>query len=404
MAIRITVARNAKEIDDALWLRHEVFVIEDGKYGGKVLPGSRMVDRFDAFPNIFNIVTYDGDEPIATIRLIKESGCGLPADELFDFSNYRASVIDIRKEPKGEILDLTPSLPPVFGNAGMLAIRKPWRRRRDVIRAMFRMSAAICRSNGATHLLVVVNHETMAMYRRLGFKALSDKFWVDEIENYVVPLAASTETFLEWALGGLTDSPLMPFEDSFERQVLREGEVLFEEGDVGDDAYIVESGHIRISRKYEQGQELVLTHLIAGDLFGENALVDNHPRSATATATSDTELITLSRHAFLRDLHGNPERSQELFKIFSGRIRRMDELAIMLAFAPNDQRLEFALQVVRRRALADRKDPDVRVFRGGCEEFARIAAVETTEAEEYLRNLAQTGELEFTAKNIIFRR
>ena len=251
MAIRITVARNAKEIDDALWLRHEVFVIEDGKFGGKPLPGSRMMDRFDAFPNVFNIVTYEGEEPIATIRLVKESTCGLPVDDLFDFTGYRASVATIRKEPKGETLDLTPSQVPVFGNAGMLAIREPWRRRRDVIRAMFRMSAAICRTNGATHLLVVVNHDTAGMYRRLGFKALSEKFWVEEIENHVIPLAASTQTFLEWALGGLKETPLMPFEDSFERQVLREGEVLFDEGDVGDDAYIIESGHIRISRRYE---------------------------------------------------------------------------------------------------------------------------------------------------------
>ena len=403
MSIRITVARSAKEIDDALWLRHEVFVIEDGKYGGKPLPGSRMTDRFDAFPNVFNIVSYEGDEPIATIRLIKESTCGLPVDHLFDFSNYRASVGDSQKEPKSETLDLTPSPVPVFGNAGMLAIRKQWRRRRDVLRTMLRMSAAICRSNGATHLLVVVNHETATMYRRLGFKALSNKFWVEEIENHVIALATSTETFLEWALGGLTDTPLMPFEDSFERQVLREGEVLFEEGDVGDNAYIIESGHIRISRRYDDGQDLILTHLVAGDLFGEIALVDNHPRSATATATADTELITLSRDAFLRDLKNNPQRSQELFKIFSGRIRRMDELAIMLAFAPNDQRLEFALQVVRRRAVVDRKDPDVRVFRGGSEEFARIAAVETREAEDYLNRLAQADELEFTAKNILFR-
>jgi len=403
MPIRITIARSAKEIDDALWLRHEVFVIEDGKFGGKSLPSKRLTDRFDAFPNVYNVIAYEGDEPIATIRLVKESTCGLPVDHLFDFSSYRASVADTRKEPKGERLNLTPSAVPVFGNAGMLAIREPWRRRRDVIRAMFRMSAAICRSNGATHLLVVVNHETAGMYRRLGFKALSDKIWNDEIENHIIPLAASTETFLEWALGGLRDTPLMPFEDSFERQVLREGEVLFEEGDVGDEAYIVESGHMRISRRYDKGQDLVLTSLVAGDLFGELALVDNQARSATATATSDTELITLSRHSFLRDLQDNPHRSQELFKIFAERIRRVDDLAIMMAFAPNDQRLDFALEAVRRRSMVDRKDPTLRVFRGGSEEFARIAAVATREAEEYLSHRAEAGELEFTAKNILFR-
>ncbi|MFT5417984.1 MAG: CRP/FNR family cyclic AMP-dependent transcriptional regulator [Gammaproteobacteria bacterium] len=264
------------------------------------------------------------------------------------------------------------------------------------------MSAAICRSSGASHLLLVVNQETAGMYRRLGFKVLAEKFWVEEIGNDVVPLAASTDTFLEWALGSLSDTPLSPFEDSFERQVLREGEVVFDEGDVGDQAYIVESGHIRISRRYDDGQDLVLASLVSGDLFGELALVDNKPRSATATATSDTELVTLSRDAFLRDLKENPHRSQELFKIFADRIRLVDDLAMMMAFAPNDQRLDFAIQAMRRRAIKDRKDPTRRIFRGGCEEFARIAAVEPGDAASYLNKLVESGEIEFTAKTIIF--
>lgn len=404
MAIRIKFARSAKEIDDALWLRHEVFVIEDGKYGGEALPGNRMVDRFDAFPHVYNIIAYDNDEPIATIRLIKESTSGLPVDMLFDFTNYRASVAASEKDPKGESKEFAPTQNPVFGSAGMLAIRENWRRRRDVIRAMFRMSAAICRSNGATHLLVVVNHDTAGMYRRLGFQVLSERFWVDSIENYVVPLATSTEVFLEWALGGVVNSPLMPFEDSFERHVLRAGEVVFSEGDVGHDAYVIESGHIKISRISSSGRELTLTQLTSGDLFGELALVDNDPRSATATATSDVELITLNRNAFLRDLKNNPERSQQLFKIFAGRLRNMDELAVALAFSPDKQRLDFALEIARRRASHDKTNPEQKIFRGGSEEFACIAAVEDSMAKEYLEDLSREGELELTAKNIVFFR
>jgi len=52
MPIRIKLARSPKEIDDALWLRHEVFVVEDGKFGGKPVPGHRLVDHFDAFPSV----------------------------------------------------------------------------------------------------------------------------------------------------------------------------------------------------------------------------------------------------------------------------------------------------------------------------------------------------------------
>ena len=78
MAIRLKVAKTPEEIDDALWVRHEVFIVEDGKFGGKPAPDARMMDRFDALPDVYNIIAYDGDEPIATIRLTKENEIGLP--------------------------------------------------------------------------------------------------------------------------------------------------------------------------------------------------------------------------------------------------------------------------------------------------------------------------------------
>ena len=44
MAIRLKVAKTPEEIDDALWVRHEVFIVEDGKFGGKPMAGKRMMD------------------------------------------------------------------------------------------------------------------------------------------------------------------------------------------------------------------------------------------------------------------------------------------------------------------------------------------------------------------------
>ena len=52
MSINLKVAQSPKELDQVLWIRHEVYVIEDGKYGGKPLPGERMVDRYDVIPDV----------------------------------------------------------------------------------------------------------------------------------------------------------------------------------------------------------------------------------------------------------------------------------------------------------------------------------------------------------------
>lgn len=402
MAIHIKVAKTASEIDDALRLRHDVYVLEDGKFGGEPLPDRRMLDRYDAFPFVYNIVAYEDSEPIATLRLIRDSGQGTPADHLYDFSEYRNA--PERELEARSVTDTAGAKPakPMFGSAGMLAIRMGWRRRRDVLRALFRMAAAVCRANGATHLIVAVNHETASMYRRFSFVQLADKYWHEEIGTYLIPLASTVEGFHQWAFGDLPTTPLDQFKDSFERIVVRAGETIFFEGDTGNSAYIVDTGNVRVSRRGPAGGELTLTHLGHGDLFGELALVDNEPRSATVSAITDSELMTLDRDTFQRELSFHPERSQDLLKIFAGRIRRMDELALVLAFAPAGERLEFALEVARRRADEDRRRAGEFVFKGGVAELALLAAVDETMTINFLKMKAEKGKLEFSHKQIRF--
>lgn len=400
MPIHIKLAKTAKEIDDALWLRHEVFVIEDGKFGGEPLHGNRLVDRFDAFPNAYHVVAYEGAEPIAAMRLLKDSDVGMPCDELYDFSDCRARAragkIPVSRRKKA------PATPVDFGSAGMLAIRGPWRRRRDVIRAMFRMAATVCHRYGATHILVAVNFETAGMYRRLGFTQLSEKIWIEEIGNHIIPLVGTTEDFVEWAFAGLSDTALSAFQDSFERMVYRAGETVFLEGDIGEHAYVVDSGEIRIARQHDTGEELTLTHLKRGELFGELALIDWQPRSASAVAVTDSELMTLDRETFQDQLRTNPDHCQQLFRVFSQRVRAMDELAMVLAFAPASQRLDFALEIARQQASPDRANPGHLVFRGGPREFALLAAVDEEAALGFLEQEAAAARLEFSSRHITF--
>ncbi len=402
MSIHLKVARTHKEIDDALWVRHEVIVIEDGKFGGQPLPDERLIDRFDVFPGVDNIVAYDGDEAIATIRLAKENVFGLPADQLFDFTDYREAaqreLVEQQRARKMYFND--PAV--VLGSAGMLAIRRGWRGRRDVIRAMFKMAAGVCYVSGVTHIVVTVNHETASMYRRLGFTPLAKKIWIEEIGNHIIPLASSTQSFYDWAFGDLPPSPLNIFQDSFQRVFLRQGETVFSEGDAGGSAYIIDSGTVRISRQTPDGSELTLTHLERGDLFGELALIDAKPRSASAVAMTDVELITLERSAFMDGLAHKPQHIQQILEIFTARIRRMDELALVLAYAPVGKRLTFALELLRERAIPDRKRAGHRVSKGGPMELALSAAVDEETAKRFLEERRERGELKYSSKQISF--
>lgn len=398
MTITLKIARSEKEVDDALWLRHQVFVVEDGKFGGKPLRGERILDRFDAFPGVYNIVVYDAEEPVATMRMVRESNVGLPADEYFDFHGYRERLTQ-ELTAAGAANRI-----PVLGSAGMLAVREEWRSRRDVIRAMFKVAAGVSFSSDVTHIVLTVNHDTVGMYRRLGFQGLSEKFWVEEVGNFIIPMGGSVETFHNWAFGDLPTNPLNTFKDSFERLFAKAGEVIFAEGDDGDMAYILNNGVVRVSRLSPYGEELTLAHLARGDLFGELALVDEAPRSATVTAVTECETITLRRDVFLEQLYSDPERIEGLLKLFSQRLRRTDDFAMVLAFSPLAERLDFALRMAKTNTSPDPKNARVQVFKGGVSEFATLAGVDEQTALHYLNERRDGGDLEHTPERIRFLR
>lgn len=417
MAIRLKVAKAPKEIDDALWVRHEVFVVEDGKFGGTPTSNGRMMDQFDATPDVYNIVAYDGSEPIATIRLTRESEIGLPADEYFDFSEFRENVrreSAVNNTPQDDsdgenkLNGGSPPKPggaPVFGSAGMLAVRQPWRNRRDVIRAMYRVAAGVCQSTDVTHIVAVVNHRTAKMYRRLGFTPIAEEIWNSEIGDHIVPLTATSEAFCNWAYGDLPDSPLSMFRSGFERVFVRAGESIFGEGDDGQDAYIVGSGNVQITVKGDDGSDITLAHQSRGDLFGEFALIDSMPRSATATATSDSELITLDREVFHREIVNHPDRVLQLLGIFTNRIRRMDEVMSTLVSASQSKRLGFALGLQRILTINDPDEMDEHAFiakRAADLDYENVNLELTT--REFYDRASRKGELTYSKGQIRFVR
>ena len=81
---------------------------------------------------------------------------------------------------------------------------------------------------------------------------------------------------------------------------------VFREGDPGDAFYLIRNGQVKIS-KASGGKDLVLSYLVAGNFFGETALLPGVPRTATVTTIFPTELIRLGRDDFERFLADHPE-------------------------------------------------------------------------------------------------
>jgi CRP/FNR family cyclic AMP-dependent transcriptional regulator len=79
----------------------------------------------------------------------------------------------------------------------------------------------------------------------------------------------------------------------------RKSELIFDENSPGNEMYVIHSGKVRLSTR-KMGKEIILATLGPGEFFGEMALVDSSPRTATAIAVEDnTRLVTLDQDKFL---------------------------------------------------------------------------------------------------------
>jgi CRP/FNR family transcriptional regulator, cyclic AMP receptor protein len=102
------------------------------------------------------------------------------------------------------------------------------------------------------------------------------------------------------------------------------GQIIFHHGDPGGLLYIIDKGKVKIAHSTPDGHEALLAILGAGDFFGELALLDDSPRSATAEALEPTETLTLHREEFMRYIHGNPEFALHVLHTMAQHIRRLN--------------------------------------------------------------------------------
>jgi len=103
-------------------------------------------------------------------------------------------------------------------------------------------------------------------------------------------------------------------------------QTLFQAGDPGDSLFIVQSGEIELFIKDTAGQKIVLTTAQTGDMFGELAMLDSGPRTATAFALSDSEVLVLDRDDLVLLFQRRPDAALHMLASLSSLTRKADEL------------------------------------------------------------------------------
>lgn len=117
-----------------------------------------------------------------------------------------------------------------------------------------------------------------------------------------------------------------------------EGDVIFKEKDPGTSMFIIQTGEVEVSAT-KNNQKVVYAQLGKGAIFGEMALIDGNPRSATVTAMRKTRCIEMSRMLFQKNLEGLPKWMSSFFQIMAERLRDANKHADTLTSQDNSRQV-----------------------------------------------------------------
>ena len=129
--------------------------------------------------------------------------------------------------------------------------------------------------------------------------------------------AANIDRFEVWELAMVADASFGVLTgNDIETRRVRAGGVIFREGEDADELFVIKSGYVRI-----QIGNRVVAELTADTIFGEMALIDDEPRSATALAITDVELVPVSEKQFLFLVSQTPYFALKVMRVLAQRLR-----------------------------------------------------------------------------------
>jgi CRP-like cAMP-binding protein len=127
------------------------------------------------------------------------------------------------------------------------------------------------------------------------------------------------------------------------------GTVLFREGEPGKEMYVVQHGRVTISKRVGD-VEKILSSLGPGEFLGEMSILNNRPRSATATCAEDSKLLVIDAKTFEAMIRGNAEIAIRMIKKLAGRLQETNEQVENLLFHDGSSRVVHFLAIAAEKA------------------------------------------------------
>ena len=177
--------------------------------------------------------------------------------------------------------------------------------------------------------------------------------------------------------------------------------LIFCEFEPGNDFYFIQSGRVEIV-KIINNREKTLDILGAGDVFGEMAILEEEPRSASAIAIEHVKLLRFRRENFDALLQGNPQLAYKLLVIFSKRIYDAKRrLMILLLDDPQLKIMDVMNMLAEQDPHLDVQEPVT--LRVTIQEIANWAGMQINDVQKLLTHLNKLGKIELFNDRVIVR-
>ena len=177
--------------------------------------------------------------------------------------------------------------------------------------------------------------------------------------------------------------------------------VVFFENEEGDFFFMILEGRIKVTILGDDGREVILSILGPGDFFGEMALLDNEPRSATAIAIEETELLSLHRTDFQTVMADNKSITTALIRSLTGRLRRANHQISTLALLDVYGRVARVIAEMARDEGRRLRDGRIAFRRATHQEIANRIGTTRETVTRMLKDLERQGLIHVEGREMV---
>jgi CRP-like cAMP-binding protein len=197
---------------------------------------------------------------------------------------------------------------------------------------------------------------------------------------------------------------LLPDYSMFQRftRVFESGEMIFSEFEPGDAFYLIQEGRVKLV-KVIGDVEKTLDILQPAEMFGEMAILENSPRSATAIALDKVQVLEFNRQNFDILISGNPQIALKLLKTFARRLYDAKRKFMILTLEDPQARIADVFLMLDENQGDTDQTTDARLFQATVEDIAHWAAMSVNEAREIINHFVAQRRMELYNDRIVVK-